>query len=123
MHRANIYSRFSLRNVIAINFVLVSPIGTTYLSTSLVRHLSEKARASLSSNCPRTKPNQRPGATDRGVHTMSHATDTCMCGYLEDYGLPAAGDVHAVGLPVGHVPVVRVDAEGFSGATEAVPDL
>lgn len=54
---------------------------------------------------------------------MLHAADMDTCGYLEDYGLPVAGDVDAVGLPVGHVPVVCVDAEGFSGATQAVPDL
>lgn len=54
---------------------------------------------------------------------MSHATDMYTCGYLEDYGLPVTGDVNAVGLPIGHVPGVCVDAKGFSGATEAVPDL
>lgn len=54
---------------------------------------------------------------------MSHATGVYTCGYLEDYGPPVPGDVDTVGLPVGHVPVVRVDAEGFSGAPEAVADL
>lgn len=51
--------------VVAIDFVLVSPITTTDFSTSLVRNLSERARASISSICLDTEPTQRPGVTDR----------------------------------------------------------
>ena len=43
--------------------------------------------------------------------------------YLERDGLLAACDVNAVGLSIGHVPVVHVDVVRLSGAAQVVPNL
>ena len=54
------------------------------------------------------------GITHMDVHTRV---------YLERDGLLAACDVNAVGLSIGHVPVVHVDVVRLSGAAQVVPNL
>lgn len=43
--------------------------------------------------------------------------------YLERNGPLVTGDINAVGLPIGHAPVVHVNIIWLPGATQAVPDL
>lgn len=43
--------------------------------------------------------------------------------YLENYGLLMPGDVDAVGLSIGHVPVIYIDIVRLSASSQVVPDL
>ena len=43
--------------------------------------------------------------------------------YLESDGPLMTGDINAVGLAIGHAPVVHVNVIGLPGATQVVPDL
>lgn len=52
------------------------------------------------------------------INSMSRAH-----AYLESYDLLMTGDVDAVGLPVGHVPVVYIDVVRLSSASQVVPNL
>lgn len=43
--------------------------------------------------------------------------------YLEKYGPLVPGDVNAVGLSVGHVPMIYINVVGLPGAAQVVPNL
>ena len=43
--------------------------------------------------------------------------------YLESDGPLTTGDINAVGLAVGHAPVVHINVIGLPGATQVVLDL